>query len=359
MNIVQATHNYETWLRHRTTLVQGDIKQKHQLMAASPFPFLRATFYRWLQIWAKVCPEVSSAPHVLAVGDLHIENFGTWRDDDGRLAWGINDFDEVSHMPYTIDLLRLTTSALIARELDHFALKPRKIAAQILAGYTDAIAAGGRPFVLSAGHGWLRKIALTSIREGAYFWAALSRLKLLDKHQVPVAARAAMERVMPEKGLSYGYARRSAGLGSRGHLRFVAVVDWRGGQIAREAKALVPAASVWLRGEAGGGPILYSNILRRAVRVPDPCFRVDGKWVVRRLSPSCRKIQIQSMPQKKDEKRMFYSMGWEVANVHLGTPRATPLVSEDLKGRKGDWLFEAGRAMVKAVRRDWKFWREQ
>jgi hypothetical protein len=358
MNIIDATQKYETWLRHRTTLVSTDLKLKHRFMAASPFPFLRATFYRWLQIWEKVCPEASSAPHVLAVGDLHIENFGTWRDDDGRLAWGINDFDEVSHMPYTIDLVRLTSSALLAQECDHFAIKPRKIAAQILAGYTDAIASGGRPFVLSSSHGWLRKIALTSIREGAYFWLALSRLKQLDKHQVPAAARAAIERLMPEKDLDYGYARRSAGLGSRGHQRFVAVANWRGGEIAREAKALVPATSVWLRGEQGGGPILYSNILRRAVRVPDPCFRVDGKWVVRRLSPSCRKINIAALPSEKYEKRLLYSMGWETANVHLGTPHAIPLVGADLKTRRGPWLLDAATLMVRAVRRDWKDWRD-
>ena len=52
-------------------------------------------------------------PKVLAVGDLHIENFGTWRDSEGRLVWGVNDFDETWRLPYTQDLVRLTTSTLI------------------------------------------------------------------------------------------------------------------------------------------------------------------------------------------------------------------------------------------------------
>src|SRR5260370_32652719 len=47
---------------------------------------------------------------VLAVGDLHVENFGTWRDAEGRLTWGVNDFDEAYPLPYTIDLARLATS---------------------------------------------------------------------------------------------------------------------------------------------------------------------------------------------------------------------------------------------------------
>ena len=48
---------------------------------------------------------------VLAIGDLHLENFGTWRDAEGRLVWGINDFDEAWALPYTNDLIRLATSA--------------------------------------------------------------------------------------------------------------------------------------------------------------------------------------------------------------------------------------------------------
>src|SRR5580704_16118382 len=83
-------------------------------MTKSPFEFLRATFYRWAQRWPEVCPEESSAPEVLAVGDLHVENFGTWRDAEGRLIWGVNDFDEAHPMAYTIDLVRLATSAHLA-----------------------------------------------------------------------------------------------------------------------------------------------------------------------------------------------------------------------------------------------------
>ena len=359
MNIIEATQRYETWLGRRTTIVPGDLKLKHQFMGSAAFPFLRATFYRWLQIWGEVCPEVSRAPRVLAVGDLHIENFGTWRDVDGRLAWGINDFDETSHMPYTIDLVRLAASALLAAQTEHLALKPREIVKQILEGYCAGMAGGGQPFVLSASHGWLRKIALGNIREGAAFWEQLSRLKQVSPGTVPAAARIAIERMMPEKGLSYGYARRVAGLGSRGHERFVSVAKWGGGKIAREAKSLVPSATVWLRGEQGGGPILYADILRRAVRCPDPCFAVDGKWIVRRLSPSCRKIHIENLPEKRNEARLLNSMGRETANVHLGTTRAVRDVRKDLKARKGDWLFEAARKMAKAMRRDWKEWRKQ
>ena len=73
-------------------LIPSDVKLKHRNMALSAFPFLRATFYRWAQWWPVVCPELARAPQVLAVGDLHVENFGTWRDLEGRLDLGRERF---------------------------------------------------------------------------------------------------------------------------------------------------------------------------------------------------------------------------------------------------------------------------
>lgn len=85
MDIKQSTQAYEAWLAKRMPLLDADLRLKHQKMAESPFPFLRATFYRWAQLWPEVCPELAGAPAVLGVGDLHVENFGTWRDAEGRL----------------------------------------------------------------------------------------------------------------------------------------------------------------------------------------------------------------------------------------------------------------------------------
>jgi uncharacterized protein (DUF2252 family) len=87
MDILTATKANEHWLRQRIPLIDADLRLKHQMMAQSPFPFLRASFYRWVQVWPKVCPGLAQAPGVLGVGDLHVENFGTWRDNEGRLIW--------------------------------------------------------------------------------------------------------------------------------------------------------------------------------------------------------------------------------------------------------------------------------
>src|SRR5262249_48394594 len=117
--IGESTKRYEAWLASQIRLIPGDLKLKHTQMKAALFPFLRATYYRWAEIWPEVCGATASGPETLSVGDLHVENFGTWRDGDGRLIWGVNDFDEASWLPYTGDLTRLVSSANIAIDASH------------------------------------------------------------------------------------------------------------------------------------------------------------------------------------------------------------------------------------------------
>src|SRR5258708_11832981 len=113
-SIVAATLDLERWKSQQISIVRGDLVLKHRMMADAVFPFMRSTFYRWAQLWPIVCPELARGPQVLAVGDLHVDNFGTWRDLEGRLVWGVNDFDEARPAAYVSDLVRLLVSAYFA-----------------------------------------------------------------------------------------------------------------------------------------------------------------------------------------------------------------------------------------------------
>ena len=124
MSCIKATESYETWLAQRTRTIKADLLLKHQQMSTDIFSFMRATFYRWLELWKETCAELANAPVILAVGDLHVENFGTWRDQEGRLVWGVNDFDEAFDLPYTNDLVRLALSAHLAISVNHLAVRP-------------------------------------------------------------------------------------------------------------------------------------------------------------------------------------------------------------------------------------------
>ncbi len=95
-------------------VVEADLAEKHKKMKEGAFVFLRATYWRWAETILDICPDLATGPQVLGVGDIHLENYGTWRDADGRLVWGVNDFDEAAEMPYALDLARLATSAILA-----------------------------------------------------------------------------------------------------------------------------------------------------------------------------------------------------------------------------------------------------
>lgn len=169
MNILQATQAYEQWSARQVPCVPDDLRLKHAMMTQSVFSF-RATCYRWMQVWPEVCAELAGAPSLRVVGDLHVENFGTWRDSEGRLIWGINDFDEASVVPYTSDLVRLVVSAKLAGRAEHLAVKMDEACDAVLTGYLEGLRAGGRPFVLSEQHSWLREIATNSLRDPVKFW---------------------------------------------------------------------------------------------------------------------------------------------------------------------------------------------
>jgi len=354
-NIAKATEQYESWLATYTTIVQKDLNRKHEAMTQSPFAFLRATFYRWAQRWPKVCPDLAAAPPVLGVGDLHVENFGTWRDSEGRLIWGVNDFDEASTIAYTNDLTRLATSAHLACQEKQLRVALGDACEAILEGYARHLERKGEPFVLDDRHVKLRAMAQSDLRAPGPFWEKLHGLPTLKKG-IPASAIEALEPMLPEVGLRYRVAHRVAGLGSLGHERYVALAEWRGGHVAREAKALVPSACLWAGQVNGPVEILYQAITNRAVRCPDPTLQVQGQWIVRRLAPDCSAIELASLPTKRDELHLLTAMGAESANVHLGSPDALAAVRRDLKSRKPTWLRVAAEAMAGTLLRDWEAW---
>ncbi|MGI8990926.1 MAG: DUF2252 family protein [Bryobacteraceae bacterium] len=358
MDIRKATQSYEDWLGKRLTLIPADLATKHQAMTSAPFPFLRGTFYRWMQLWPKVCADCAKAPKVLAVGDLHLENFGTWRDIEGRLAWGINDFDEAYPGPYTLDLTRLAASAHLAIAGSHLQLEKKDACDAILRGYMEGLASGGRTFVLAEHHPWLRSMVTTVLRDPERFWSKMDALPTLETRVPPNAVRA-MRRMLPDDELDIRVVHRVAGLGSLGRERFVAIAEFRGGKVAREAKALAPSACVWAATSKAEPDqrLRYREIMDRAVRTLDPFVKLKGKWIVRRLAPDCSRVELAAMPKERDETRLLHAMGFETANIHLGTKKAAKTISGDLAKRGRGWLHAAAEHMVQATMKDWNDWR--
>jgi hypothetical protein len=355
-DVVAATSAYEAWLETHLSLIPEDLERKHASMASGLFPFLRATFYLWIQRWPRVCPELARAPRVRAVGDLHVENFGTWRDQEGRLIWGINDFDEAWRLPYTNDLLRLATSVLAADEEHDLEIARVPAIKALLEGYRDSLDAGGRPFVLAEHHEVLGEMAAARLHEPTAFWRKLAGLPTVAG-KVSLEARRVIRSALPRGTTDIRLVHRTSGLGSLGRERVVGIGECEGGLVAREAKALGPSAAA--RGARHSHRrtwLGYRETVRHAVRCPDPSLRVLRHWIIRRLAPDCCRLELAALPRKRDERELLYAMGWETANVHLGTERAGKLEA-DLDRRPKGWLLRAAQKLCDVVRADWEAWR--
>ena len=358
MNIFESTNQYETWLESLTHIDRAEIKIKHENMSSSPFIFLRATYYRWAQVWTKRCEKESRAPTIMAVGDLHVENYGTWRDAEGRLNWGVNDFDEASHLPYTNDLIRLATSAQLAIGANHLSVSIKDACDAILKGYTTAVKAGGAAFVLEEQHAWLRSAALSELRSPPQFWKKLDSLSTW-MGDIPDSAAHALVQGMPEPDLQYRVVHRIAGEGSLGRMRFTAIASWHGSMIAREVKPIVQSAATWAVPEAGPREILYDTIAARSIRSPDPFLQLNGQWIIRRLAPHTSRIELADLSPSRDELALLKAMGAEAANVHLGTPGAAKGIGAHLKEQNKSWLIDASAKMSESVIDEWRTWRDR
>ncbi len=357
LDIRDATSSYERWMRLCTTIVPSDLRLKHKQMRESPFQFLRGTFYRWAQLWPSGCADLCDAPSVLAVGDLHVNSFGTWRDAEGRLCWGVDDFDESYRLPYTNDLVRLAASMKIVIDAEGLAVKLKEGCELILEGYAKSLKAGGHPLVLAEEEQNLERLGVDSFKPPPDFWGKLNRLPVIREPLKPEIKRV-LEKTLPDPKMEYKVVRREAGLGSLGQQRFVAIGVWQGGCVAREAKAMVPSACAWLNGKVGRIQSRYQDAIASAVRSHDPYQVIEGAWLIRRLSPESNPIDIQTLPKRRDETKILYAMGAEAANVHLGTKRQVNAILRDMNKRKGRWLREAAVRMAEVVETDWKAYRK-
>ena len=147
---------YEAWLATQCDVVKKDIAYKHKRMKKSPFIFLRATYFRWARKIGDWCPELMDAPQLLSVGDLHLENFGTWRDADGRLVWGVNDFDEAADHALCARSGPACRPAFSLRRIRR--VDPRHAANAVLKGYREGLE-DPQPTLLFEGQTWMRPYA--------------------------------------------------------------------------------------------------------------------------------------------------------------------------------------------------------
>jgi uncharacterized protein (DUF2252 family) len=126
------------------------LDHKLERMTASPLAFLRGAAPLFYELLA-AHPSLAEGPRGKGwlTGDLHLENFGAYRPlplalsgdkhDHDEAAFDLNDFDDAVIGPWRIDVLRLTTSLILAgRELGAGGVRVLELAHELLKAYVGA-----------------------------------------------------------------------------------------------------------------------------------------------------------------------------------------------------------------------------
>lgn len=118
------------------------ILYKYAFMNQNSFRFFRGTCHLFYEDLAKSNP-LPGSPSVWICGDLHIENFGSYRGNNRLVYFDINDFDESILAPAAWELARMITSIFVAFDSLNIELtEAEKMARLFLKTYRKSLAAG-------------------------------------------------------------------------------------------------------------------------------------------------------------------------------------------------------------------------
>ena len=115
---------------------------KYRTMASDPHAFYRGSA---CVVYADVTAEDDPwaddrSGRIWVHGDLHVENFGTYLDSDGRLVFDVNDFDEAYLGRFTWDLQRFAASlALVGWQKAFPDHAVRHLITRYVHGYLDQV----------------------------------------------------------------------------------------------------------------------------------------------------------------------------------------------------------------------------
>jgi hypothetical protein len=169
----------------------------------------------------------------------------------------------------------------------------------------------------------------------------------------PSEIASALKASLPSDATHERFASRAKGGGSLGRPRFVAIADWRGGRIVREAKALVTSGWNFAHGNPAA-PIQFLTVANGTFRSPDPFLTIESRFILRRVTADSRKAELDDGAGSLDT-RLIEAMGFDLASVHAAASNAQAVVA-DLNARPSDWLAKAAETAAAAVKNDYGDW---
>src|ERR1700749_3808925 len=143
-------HIYERITKFNKHLVPKMVKLKYEAMAENLFRFYRGTCHLFYEDLA-AATDFPAGPLGWICGDLHLENFGSYRGSNDQVYFDLNDFDEAILAPVTWEVVRLVTSIFVGFEsLGIEQRRAEKMAKLYLKSYAATLATGKPDYVEAA-----------------------------------------------------------------------------------------------------------------------------------------------------------------------------------------------------------------
>lgn len=323
---------------------------KYSAMRESPFRFFRGTSH----LFNDDLPADSlvwKAPQTWNVGDLHLENFGSFKANNRVAYFDLNDFDECILAPNLTDLARLVCSLFVAA--DFLRLNEAEVshlAGTLTSAYAGTIAQGYiRPLEQETATGIVRRfLQKVQFRKRRVFLKSRVthkkhkvRFRKSDLH-IQKADKATKERIatemhiwaqtQPDPGFFsvLDVAHRVAGTGSLGVERFAILVCGPGKPRKEYLLNLKKALPSTLQARLGSNQPRWTSEAERIVEVQKrmqaaspallhPLVMADGtSYVLRELQPVEDKISLISLTGKlKKLENLVGTMGQLCGWGHL------------------------------------------
>lgn len=289
---------------------------KYAAMRRDAFAFFRGTAHLFYADWPARSP-LDRSPPTWACGDMHLENFGSYRGANGLAYFDINDFDEAALAPAGRDLARFTASTLLAATpMDLSAAEARQLCSQARLAYARSLRLGKAMWVERAtARGLVRRLLRRVKRrtradllaERTVLVRGRRCLRIDGRHALALSrgAKHAVARTLAASQVGrddsgfyrvIDVARRIAGTGSLGLGRYVVLVYGygpRGGNVLLDLKQAAP--SVMAPTVSVGQPQWRSqadrivSIQRRVQAVSPALLHVvrhgRGSYILRELQP--------------------------------------------------------------------------
>jgi uncharacterized protein (DUF2252 family) len=365
------------------------LQRKFDRMRGNPFAFFRATAHLFYGDWPESSP-LDHAPAAWISGDLHLENFGSYRGDNGLAYFDINDFDEAALAPPTWEVARFLTSVFVAaRTLKLGSADATQLGRTFLAAYTAALIDGKARWIeRDCASGMVRKLLRSAGQR--------TRAELLNarttgtgsQRRFPIDGEHFLKTSSADRRLVTGLlaavasghddprfynvldvTRRIAGLGSLGVPRFAVLVrgnDGANGQRLLDLKHESP--SVLLprlrtpQPEWKNDAVRVTTVQRRAQAIaPAQLSAVGDNYVLRELQPVQDRLALEHWNGKlKRLRNVMAAMGELSGWAQLRCAgREGAAGADDLAvfARAHDWQDEAmryARDYCKTVVRDWR-----